>query len=98
MEKRNSEFTKELARQWDKSWPSPIVPQKKIAEFTGGLVQKQTLINLCNSGNGPEGKFYIRNKAVWKKEDMLSWLLETLDTTYTGTDIKSHAPNNKKAG
>lgn len=89
-------FIEELAKQWLASWPSPVVPQKAVGDFTGGLMAKQTLVNLCNQGRGPEGKFYIRGQACWKKEVMLAWLLDTLTIEYQGADIKSKAPNARK--
>lgn len=90
-----NEFLEKLTAEWEKSWRAPVVPQKSISDFTGGLMQKQTLVNLCNQGRGPEGKFYIRGKAVWTKEAMLAWLLDTLTIEYTGPDLKPKAPHAK---
>jgi len=71
------EFIKNLSKDWLAKWDSPVVCQKRIGDFTGGLIQNQTFANLNSQNKGPEGKFYIRGQACWKTEDVLTWLLES---------------------
>ncbi len=74
------ELVKRLAKNWVKNYTAPIVCQKEIGGFTGGLMSKQTLANLCSKGEGPKGKFYVRGAACWETEVIVPWLLKTLTT------------------
>ncbi len=86
MPELEKEFIEELAREWDESWPAPIVPQTEIKKFTGGLMANQTFLNLCSKGEGPP-KFYLKRKAVIRKKVLIDWLLQQFHPGYEGVDL-----------
>ncbi len=85
-------MNEELIQKFKNSWNSPIVPKKEIASFTGGLLKPQTLTNLTAQGNGPPKPFYIRGRACYDIDVLLTWLLEGMTEKYEGFEICKEAP------
>ena len=86
----------QITKSMKDNWKSGIVPQKKVSEFTGGLLASQTIVNLCSQGKGPSEKIYIRGKACYPVDSFCEWLLEGMTGTYKGFEIRKHAPNNRR--
>lgn len=58
----------------------PIFTRQTASKAMGGLFSPKTLSNLDAAGKGPASKQHIGKKAVYFKEDFLSWLQEKLCT------------------
>jgi len=89
--------TKKLLKKWKKQWPSAIVPKKEIAQFTGGLIQPQTLTNLVAQGKAPRPDFYIRGQGVYEIDSILAWLKGHISDSYNGHTPKRGTPSRPNA-
>lgn len=56
----------------------PIFTRQTASKMIGGIFSPKTLSNLDAAGKGPTSKQHIGKKAVYFKEDFLSWLQERL--------------------
>ncbi len=91
----DKDFIKKLSERWKSNWGSLIVPKKEIAEFTGGLLQPQTMTNLVALGKAPK-PFYVRGRAVFEVDVLLDWLLVDITGSYEGFEIRKHTPHSSE--
>ena len=56
----------------------PIFTRQTASKMIGGIFSAKTLSNFDAAGTGPGVKQHIGKKAVYGKEDFLTWLQEKL--------------------
>ena len=66
-------------------WPSAVVAQIMVGEFSGGLLNPRTLANLNSLGMGPKGKYRIGRKVFYDLDKLVEWLRDRVDQHSCGT-------------
>ncbi|MDR0677918.1 MAG: hypothetical protein LBF44_00065 [Holosporaceae bacterium] len=56
------------------NWPSPFVSRSKIAEFTQGMFQPDSLNTLDAKGNGIIPRYARGAKIFYEVDSVISWL------------------------
>ncbi len=60
-------------------WPSAVVSQTKVEQFSGGLINPRTLMNLNVQGLGPGGKFRMGRKIFYDIDALLTWMKDRVE-------------------
>jgi hypothetical protein len=55
-------------------WQSPVVARTEIETFTGGAMGQKYIANLDSAGKGPEGRFRLGRKVVYRADKLAEWL------------------------
>ncbi len=56
------------------NWPSSIVANSKVIEFSGGTISGKYLQNLASLGEPVPESIKIGNKRAWDAESLADWL------------------------
>lgn len=52
----------------------PLIPRRRVADLTGGLVHPKTLANLDNLGKGPKERLKLGRCIAYPKRSFVDWL------------------------
>lgn len=55
---------------------SPLIARADIGKFTGGAISPKYCANMDSLGEGPEGRFMVGRRVVYKVDEFLTWLRE----------------------
>lgn len=55
----------------------PIIARSSVDKFFGGLFDRKTLANHDASGTGPKASYAVGKKIVYRREDLLQWVVDT---------------------
>ena len=65
----------ELAKEMADHWPSAIVAQQEVGNFSGGAISPGTIANLSCIGRAPE-KIQVGRKTCYRALPLAIWLLK----------------------
>lgn len=55
-------------------WPSGVVAQAKVCEFTGGIITGKRLANLASLGERVPPSIKVGNRRAYDAEGLVNWL------------------------
>jgi len=73
-EKEKLEEIYQMIDQMAEQWPSDMVASTEIERFSSGIIHKKTIANECSRGTGPDGKFLLCGKTIYRKAPLTAWM------------------------
>lgn len=63
-----------------------LCTRKNIAQICNGMIAVQTLANHDSRGTGIEGRFYVGNRTVYPKANVIRWLRQWRNNSSADSD------------
>ncbi len=64
----------DIFTQMVNSWPSPVVSNSKVKDFSGGLIAGKTLQNYASQGEPVPESIRVAGKRAWIATSLADWL------------------------